>query len=122
MKFRINICASNVITAKIKIVVTTQDKLSFAPFSFGQRSCLGTNLSLLEMRFVIPQLLLNFQFNFALTEEGGNEDIEDVVEEFETFVTMRPKGGSLMVKISTPKLEEEESWRRKEEEEKQESD
>ena len=63
---------------------------------------MGTNLSLQEMRYVIPQLLQNFQFNFASAEEGGSEEVEDVVEEFETFVTMRPKGGSLMVKISKP--------------------
>ena len=54
------------------------------------------------MRFVIPQLLKSFQFDFATAEEGGNEEVEDVVEEFETFVTMRPKGCSLMVKISKP--------------------
>ena len=57
------------------------------------------------MRYTIPQLLKNFQFDFA-SEEGGNQEMEDVVEEFETFVTMRPKGG-LMVKISKPSQEEE---------------
>ena len=52
------------------------------------------------MRYTIPQLLKNFQFDFA-SEEEGNQEMEDVVEEFDTLVTMRPKGGC-MVKISKP--------------------
>ena len=62
------------------------DSLTFCPFSYGPRNCIGMNLALAEIRACIKPLLREFAFEFA------DEFMNDEERAFETFVTMRPKG------------------------------
>lgn len=58
--------------------------LSFAPFSFGPRNCLGMNLALFELRKTIPRLLREFSFELADTS------ITDEKFALQTFLTLHP--------------------------------
>ena len=68
--------------------------LSFAPFSFGPRNCLGTNLALLELRKAIPRLLSEFSFKLA------DPAMADESIAMETFLTLHP-ANELRVNISS---------------------
>lgn len=60
------------------------EDLIFAPFSFGQRNCLGINLALMETKITIKELLKHFHFSFS-DEIMKDEDIA-----LESVVTLRP--------------------------------
>ena len=60
-------------------------ELSFAPFSFGHRGCIGRTFALLEMRIFITKMLKQYSFAFADPEFSTRG--EDVVVE---KLTARP--------------------------------
>ncbi|KAL4971084.1 cytochrome P450 [Aspergillus stella-maris] len=49
--------------------VTPEMERYFMPFGLGSRSCLGKNISLLEMGKLIPQLVRNFDFELERTDK-----------------------------------------------------
>lgn len=64
----------------------SSDSLSFCPFSYGPRNCIGMNLALMEIRACIKPLLQRFTFEFA------DDFLNDELTALETYVTMRPRG------------------------------
>ena len=64
---------------------TSAEGLSFSPFSYGPRNCLGMNLSLLEIRIVIIKMVLRYSFELA------DKSLLDDSIMTETYLTMRPK-------------------------------
>ncbi|CAH0026871.1 unnamed protein product [Clonostachys rhizophaga] len=46
------------------------NKQAFTPWSIGKMSCLGKNLSLMEIRVAAAQLIMEFDFEFAPGEDG----------------------------------------------------
>ena len=63
----------------------TKDSLSFFPFSFGPRGCLGMNLALLEIRAAISRLVPLYSFRLAdgrMLDEGYA---------LERHLTLRPR-------------------------------
>lgn len=65
----------------------------FFAFGMGSRSCIGKNISLLEMSKVIPQLLRNFEF--VLDE--GLED-KEVIQMNRWFVLIKGFDGKILVR------------------------
>ncbi len=62
----------------------TSKDLSFLPFSYGVRNCIGMNLALLEMKTVLLDLLPRFSFALA------NEALRDEGVALESVITLRP--------------------------------
>ena len=62
----------------------SSEDLSFAPFSYGPRNCLGMNLSLLEIRSAIMTMCLRYSFELA------DKRMLDDSKALETYLTMRP--------------------------------
>lgn len=62
-------------------------ELSFCPFSFGSRNCLGMNLALMELRMALCMLLSKYHFELC------GEDQLDEANVLETSFTMRPRDG-----------------------------
>jgi len=61
--------------------------LSFAPFAYGPRNCIGMNLALMELRQMALQLVTHFHFELA------DPAMEDELITLENTVTLRPKDG-----------------------------
>lgn len=61
------------------------NELSFCPFSYGPRNCLGMHLSLLELRTTIMKMCSRYSFELA------DKNMLDDTFMAETFLTMRPK-------------------------------
>jgi len=62
-----------------------REELSFAPFSYGIRNCIGMNLALLEIKLTIFELLKNFTFEIV------DESLYDDTKVAESYVTLRPR-------------------------------
>eukprot|EP01035_Chromulina_nebulosa_P017890 gene17890-23506_t len=63
----------------------SREELSFAPFSYGIRNCIGMNLALLEIKLTIFELVRNFTFEIV------DESLFDDSKVAESYVTLRPK-------------------------------
>lgn len=64
------------------------NELSFLPFSYGIRNCIGMNLALMELRITILHLVSKYSFH--LTDENSDDDDSKI---FETVFTLRPCNG-----------------------------
>lgn len=69
------------------------DEISFIPFSYGIRNCIGMNLALLELRVGLSILLSRFTF------ELGDSSMQNDKNMFETRFTSRPRNG-LPIRVS----------------------
>jgi cytochrome P450 len=63
------------------------NEISFMPFSFGMRNCIGMNLALMELRVGLIKMVS--KFNFELADARMKDD--DFM--FETHFTSRPRNG-----------------------------
>jgi cytochrome P450 len=69
----------------------TRDELSYAPFSYGMRNCVGMNLALMELRVSILNLVSRFDFHL------GDKSMEDESTIAEIVFIMRPTNGLPMM-------------------------
>lgn len=58
----------------------------YLPFASGPRRCIGDRFAMMEMQMVLAVLLRNFNF----------KPLDLAEKEFETHITLRPKGGLFM--------------------------
>ena len=65
-----------------------QNELSFLPFGYGPRSCMGMNVALLEMRIAIATILLS-GFSFELADEANSAPSKVAESDF----LLKPVGG-----------------------------
>ena len=75
-----------------RLGITTHNPVTFIPLSYGPRVCVGKNLALMEMHFVVLQLVQHYEFHVAL---GYNiKEWEDTLQD--CFVLQK---GLLMVNV-----------------------
>ncbi|KAJ0107668.1 hypothetical protein J7T55_010274 [Diaporthe amygdali] len=60
--------------------VAAHNAKAWAPFGFGSTSCIGKNLAYMEMRAVLAQFIV--RFNFAITPADDREFLESVRDQF----------------------------------------
>lgn len=60
------------------------NSITFAPFSYGARNCIGMNMALMEIRVVFATLLSSYHFSFA------NDDLLDEKKALLTDFTLKP--------------------------------
>lgn len=58
-----------------------RDARGFAPFARGKYSCVGQNLALMELRFVVSLLVRKFRIGFA-PGESGEKLLTDLRDQF----------------------------------------
>ena len=73
--------------------ITTHNPAAFIPFSYGPTACVGKNLALMEIRFVVTHMVQRYEFR--ATSEYDVKEWEDTLRDY--FVLLR---GPLMVNVA----------------------
>ena len=52
-------------TSSEPLRITTHNPVAFIPFSYGPAACVGKNLALMEIRFVVTHMVQRYEFQAA---------------------------------------------------------
>jgi len=72
--------------------VSREQEQYYMPFGLGSRTCIGKNISMMEMAKVIPEIVRNFDIEMQREDPGWRVESRWFVYQKDFFVKLRPRG------------------------------